>query len=596
VRKGWVCLLVVGLVGLAFAAHGQTPTVSKTAVQRLDEFNQVLDELLGGLEGGTMGSEEVDAALERATASFEAVVAEMPAAGLLFNDVFTALYAVQRALDEAKEIVDSGMSLRPYSLRGAISDARWAADSLRWAASGGLIREQLTCPKGRALVMVYLGFDCHALRAKLNELLAAGKCVTVGWREPLCNIADPNVAFSGPTARQLFDCIMISRFAGPMLQWDALVGPDAPGFSEYHTFGNPEADCHASQAPGAPHPAYADSELALDVTGGEPVLPDPSRVFSAGDVLKPHYKVKDVCDPLAFDWRVYDPDGMLAYTDSGTLDPADFDTDCLSDFSSTGWMSLDPGSFGTAGTYIAELWLGGEHCANHNFTMAGPGNRAPYVNDDVYTMDEDLVLEVKEHGVFGNDLDPDADPLTATLVEAPQHGSLALDADGTFAYVPEADFYGVDWFTYEATDPSGLSATGEVAILVNPVNDVPTAGDDVFDIVISAAERTWTITVAALGWSQLGTFVEDGVFIDIPAPGVLINDSDPDGDPLSIVSDGLSTPVSLAVSGNGSLAIRIPDPGDVQGVFPMSYRAVDPAGLEATGEIEIRVSLQEGAD
>ena len=148
VRKGLAWLLAIGLVGLAFTAYGETPAVSKTAVQRLDEFTQVLDGLLDELNHGTTDSEKVDAALEEAAASFEAVVAEMPLAGLLFNDVFTALYAIQRALDEAAEIVDTGMSLRPYSLRAAISDARWAADSLRWAASGALIREQLTCPKG----------------------------------------------------------------------------------------------------------------------------------------------------------------------------------------------------------------------------------------------------------------------------------------------------------------------------------------------------------------------------------------------------------------------------------------------------------------
>jgi len=594
VRKRWMCLLVIGLVGMVVATCGGTTTVSKMAVERLDELNRILDEIIEGMDSLTLGQARLIERLEDAMTAFTEVLAAMPVAGLLFSDVFSALYDIQYALNNAAEIIDSEMSLSPYSLYLAFRDARRAKDSLEWAASGGLVQQQLGCTQGKALVMVYPGFDCHALRAKLNELRAAGKCVTLGWKEPVCYAPDPNVAFDGPTARQLFDCLGISYPVGPTFEWDALVEPGARGFSESHTFGDPSGDCHVSQTPRSVHETYVDSTLALDVSGGEPTRYDPNRPFSVGDVLKPWYKVEDVCSPLDVEWLFYGPAGTPAYIGSSTLDPADYNTDCLSSFSSAGWVTLDRSSFGMAGTYTAELWLGGTHCANHTFQMADSGNRPPYVNDDLYIVDEDAALEVQDYGVLANDFDPNSDPLTTTVDEGPRHGTLALNPDGTFAYTPVTDYYGIDWFTYRAADPGGLYASGEVTILVNPVNDPPIVSDDVFDLSVSPEQRIWTVSVPSLDWSDTGTFTEDGVFVDIPAPGVLINDSDPDGDPLSVVSDGLPTPVSLAVSGDGSLAIHIPDPGDLHGVFPVSYHAVDPAGLGSTGQIVIRILRQEG--
>jgi hypothetical protein len=593
-RKGFVCLLIIALAGPAFAAYGGTSMVSKTAVQRLDELNRILDEILEGLEAGALGLEELTGRIEEAFTAFENVLAAMPVAGVLFSDVFGALYDILYALNDAADIIDTGMALSPYSLYLAFADARWAKDSLRWSVSGGLIQKQLECARGRALVMVYLGFDCHALRAKLNELLAAGVCVTVGWQEPPCYVEDPNVAFSGPTATQLFDCLGFSYTVGPMFELDSLVYPGARGFCEYHTLGDPDADCHVPQLPGSPHASYVDSTLAIDIVQGSPTRYDPNHVFSVGDVLRLWYKVADVCGRVEAKWTIYSLAGNSVYEDTSVLDPADFHTDCLSSFSSAGWMSLDAGSFGTAGAYTAELWLGGTHCASHTFQMAGPANRPPYVHNDVLTIDEDFVLEVKERGVFGNDLDPDGDPLAATLVKDAQHGTLTLEPDGTFTYVPEADYFGVDWFTYEASDPAGLSASGEVTILVNPIDDPPIANDDVYEIAISPDGRTWALDVPELGWSEIGTFVEDDVFIIIPPPGPLLNDFDSDIEPLTLRLLGPHPPM-MEFFPDGSMKIPVDVP-DLPKSYLIPYTVADPAGLEATGEIMIRIVLQEGTE
>ena len=55
-------------------------------------------------------------------------------------------------------------------------------------------------------------------------------------------------------------------------------------------------------------------------------------------------------------------------------------------------------------------------------------------------------------GVLGNDADPDGDPLTAVLVSGPSHGTLTLNANGSFTYTPNANFNGTDSFTYRASD------------------------------------------------------------------------------------------------------------------------------------------------
>ena len=47
---------------------------------------------------------------------------------------------------------------------------------------------------------------------------------------------------------------------------------------------------------------------------------------------------------------------------------------------------------------------------------------------------------------------PTATPLTAVLVSGPAHGTLTLNADGSFTYTPTANYNGPDSFTYKAND------------------------------------------------------------------------------------------------------------------------------------------------
>src|SRR5438105_5217434 len=62
----------------------------------------------------------------------------------------------------------------------------------------------------------------------------------------------------------------------------------------------------------------------------------------------------------------------------------------------------------------------------------------------------------------------------------PSHGSVTVNADGTFTYTPAANYHGADSFTYTVTDAAaGESATQTVSITVSAVTDL-TANDDSF--------------------------------------------------------------------------------------------------------------------
>ena len=72
--------------------------------------------------------------------------------------------------------------------------------------------------------------------------------------------------------------------------------------------------------------------------------------------------------------------------------------------------------------------------------------------DDTYATLKGIALTVAAAGVLVNDTDADSDPLTAVLDIAPAHGTVTLNADGSFTYTPAAGFIGTDTFTYIAND------------------------------------------------------------------------------------------------------------------------------------------------
>ncbi|HUL05884.1 MAG TPA: tandem-95 repeat protein, partial [Candidatus Acidoferrum sp.] len=103
-----------------------------------------------------------------------------------------------------------------------------------------------------------------------------------------------------------------------------------------------------------------------------------------------------------------------------------------------------------------------------------PVNDAPVAGNDSYTTSEDTPLVIVGPGVLANDTDVENNPLSATKLSGPAHGSLTLNPDGSFTYTPDANYGGPDGFTYTVDDGHGGTATGTVTLTVTPVADAPT--------------------------------------------------------------------------------------------------------------------------
>ena len=93
-------------------------------------------------------------------------------------------------------------------------------------------------------------------------------------------------------------------------------------------------------------------------------------------------------------------------------------------------------------------------------------NKAPVAADDAYSTAEDTALTVTAPGVLGDDSDPDHDPLSAVLESGPSHGTLSLNANGSFTYTPAANYDGTDSFTYRASDGTVESNEATVTITI----------------------------------------------------------------------------------------------------------------------------------
>lgn len=107
-------------------------------------------------------------------------------------------------------------------------------------------------------------------------------------------------------------------------------------------------------------------------------------------------------------------------------------------------------------------------------TISDPttSNTVPAVTNDSYQTNENETLSVSAAGgVLTNDVDADGDTLTATVDSQPSNGSVTLNPDGSFSYVPDSDFFGNDSFTYVAGDGIATSAVATVSITVRPVDD-----------------------------------------------------------------------------------------------------------------------------
>ncbi|WP_168219024.1 tandem-95 repeat protein [Limnoglobus roseus] len=210
-------------------------------------------------------------------------------------------------------------------------------------------------------------------------------------------------------------------------------------------------------------------------------------------------------------------------------------------------------------TYRATSSEGAGNAATVTVTVT-PVPDAPVATSDSYDLNQGGTRTVGAPGVLGNDTDPDGDPLTAALVSGPGNGTLTLNPDGSFTYVPAPAFFGTDTFTYAAVDGTGMTVTALVKLLVVQTNRPPTAADD----------------VAAGDEDQI-------IGID-----VLANDTDPDGNLLSALVLTQPAHGSAAVSANNGRVYYTPA-ANWFGTDTFTYRAFDGLVYSAPATVTVTV-------
>ena len=243
-----------------------------------------------------------------------------------------------------------------------------------------------------------------------------------------------------------------------------------------------------------------------------------------------------------------------ALTHSFTLDPSDAAYQHLADGEQTTVTVTYAVSDGLTTTPASVSW-----------TVTGV-NDAPVAVGDSFTTAEDtpLVIASAAAGLLANDTDADdGATLSAILVSGPAHGSLTLNADGTFTYTPEGNYNGADSFTYKANDGTDDSNEVTVNLTVTPVNDAPVAVADSY----STNEDTALVVAAAAG--------------------VLANDSDVDGDPLSAVLVSGPAHGTLTLNADGSFTYTAA--ANYNGADSFTYQASD--GTANSGTVTVNLSV-----
>ncbi|MCA3268080.1 MAG: tandem-95 repeat protein, partial [Azospirillum sp.] len=156
--------------------------------------------------------------------------------------------------------------------------------------------------------------------------------------------------------------------------------------------------------------------------------------------------------------------------------------------------------------------------------------------------------------------DVDGDAPSFVRGQGPANGSLTMNPDGTFEYVPAPNFNGTDTFTYTVSDGKGGTTTGIVSVDVAAVNDAPTTS------------------------GGAATAAEDG-----SVAGRLMG-ADVDGDALgfSVAPNGAPAHGTLQINPDGSY-VYTPNP-DFNGTDSFTYLAADGQGGTAIGTISITVT------
>lgn len=295
----------------------------------------------------------------------------------------------------------------------------------------------------------------------------------------------------------------------------------------------------ALQTPVAPV-ANNDNNPAIYTTNEDTVLTVNALGVLSNDVYGFPPDIEIVSGPLngTLTGGIVNPDGSFVYTPNLNY----FGTDSFT------YRLRDP--FNVSGTATVSLTINSV-------------NDRPVANDNLYIARPGVPLLVNPSGVLGNDTDVENNPLTARLIASPQKASsFTLNADGSFTYVGLPGSKGDDQFFYVANDGFADSTnTAKVRIHIN-------------NLTINRSDRYTTTFNTPLN-------------VPIVTQGVLGNDFDPDGDPLTVQLVAAPSSGTLILNPNGTFNYT-PAAG-FAGDVDFTYRTFD--GFENGPDTNVIISV-----
>ncbi|MGL1262489.1 tandem-95 repeat protein [Vibrio parahaemolyticus] len=186
-----------------------------------------------------------------------------------------------------------------------------------------------------------------------------------------------------------------------------------------------------------------------------------------------------------------------------------------------------------------------------NFTVAPVAD----IVADKATVVEDTPTIIK---VLGNDtFEGDGKVVSLDTNNGPANGTVSVNPDGSVTYTPNDNYVGKDTFTYVVTS-GGVSESTAVEVNVTPVNDAPVAKDD-----IATTQEDTAVTI-----------------------DVLPNDSDVDGDKLSIESASVPKEQGTVEVVNGKLVFTPAE--NFNGDTEITYTVTDG---QLTDEAKVTVTV-----
>lgn len=198
--------------------------------------------------------------------------------------------------------------------------------------------------------------------------------------------------------------------------------------------------------------------------------------------------------------------------------------------------------------------------------VTNPNNNGVLGVPDHFTTEDDSPLTAD---VLANDSDPDGDNLTinTTPVTIPANGTLVINPDGTFNYVPVLGVYGVQTFSYQVCD----DGTPQVC--------------DIVPVTITVLEGDNTNSLFATDDFYIGD--EDETITG----NLVLNDNDPENGVLSVNTTPVVAPTNgtLTLNPNGTFTY-VPNP-DFTGNDQFVYTVCDDGTPTACDEATVYITI-----